>query len=102
MHPEDILYNASLLIKPLSTSSLSTTKFKVLEDNFVHLAQFDYNKGLVDVLIPGELNPVVELRVVNEHNSSHWLIINEVCTFFLLIIFHSINYYNCVLFSRYM
>ncbi|XP_027197770.1 alpha-1,3-mannosyl-glycoprotein 4-beta-N-acetylglucosaminyltransferase A-like [Dermatophagoides pteronyssinus] len=74
-HPLDILYNATLQIKP----HVHNNTFKNIDkDGFINLASFDPAKGSIDIQIPKKLNPIVELRVRIDEDSINWVIVNEI------------------------
>lgn len=78
-HPEDIFFNASLLVKPAEAlSRVLLPKYHPDDNGFVVLDHFDPNRGLVQALVPAELNPIKTVRIVSQQNSSHWILISEV------------------------
>lgn len=78
-HPEDTLTNATFYIKPNEVlSKAEKVHYRPTEDGFIKLGSFDTVMGTLNVFIPNELNPIEKVRIINNSNSSHWIVIREV------------------------
>lgn len=74
-HPGDILQNATFQIR--SSANGLNGNYNITNDGYIDFGTIV--DGFVNVFIPEELNPIEEARIKYYDNSSHWVILSEVC-----------------------